>query len=181
MGRLGSALSRSATCAPTQRWQYIVPGFEDGLASWPSSSGYPVRVARDGELVGPGQVLLAPAHQHLGLLAGMSLRVRLRAATVAEVVPSADVLFESAVAPLGARALSILLFGMGSDGTRGLLALSRSGGTTVTQAGATCVVDGMPASARELGASQYELSPREIGDLIARVHQGGALPSPFQQ
>ena len=47
--------------------------------------------------------------------------------------PSVDILFESAACVMGARAIGVLLTGMGAAGARGLLALRSSGAHTIAQ------------------------------------------------
>ena len=79
-------------------------------------------------------------------------------------------MFESSAASFRERAVGVLLTGMGEDGTRGLLSLRKQGALTITQSGETCVVDGMPAAARALGASQLELTPTGIVELLRSLH-----------
>lgn len=68
--------------------------------------------------------------------------------------PAVDVLFQSAVGAAGARAIGILLTGMGKDGANGLLALREAGARTLAQDEDTCVVFGMPRAAIALGAAE---------------------------
>lgn len=82
--------------------------------------------------------------------------------------PSVDVMFESAALAAGARAVGILLTGMGQDGANGLLKMRQRGAYTIGQDQESCVVYGMPAVAFELGAVQKQLPVDQIGgDVLA--------------
>ncbi|MEO0946183.1 MAG: CheB methylesterase domain-containing protein, partial [Pseudomonadota bacterium] len=80
-------------------------------------------------------------------------------------IPSVDVLFSSAVA-LGSRVVGVMLTGMGSDGAEAMLRMREAGAHTIVQDSASCVVDGMPRSARTIGAA-VEVTPlQKIGRKI---------------
>lgn len=146
--------------------QHIVPGFEEGLAHWLSRSGHDVRLARNEEVTSAGRIYVARADKHL-VLNGFELMFRTPMGK--RVVPSADVLFDSAARTLGHRCAAFLLTGMGDDGGQGLLALKQQGALTVTQSAATCTIDGMPKAARTLDASLLDLSPTRIVELLKRL------------
>ncbi|HWU96675.1 MAG TPA: CheB methylesterase domain-containing protein, partial [Sphingomonas sp.] len=114
--------------------------------------------ATDGAPVLPGTVYIAPGGaRHMELLGGVRGHIRLRDGDpVSGHRPSVDTLFRS-VAPLGAAAVGVILTGMGSDGAQGLLAMRQAGARTLGQSRETCVVWGMPRSAKELGAVEHEV------------------------
>lgn len=142
--------------------QHIVPGFEQGLADWLRRTGHDVRVvSADGETLVPGRVFVARADCDLAFVS--TDRLEPRAPSGSGITPSVDVLFHSAARVFGARALPILLTGMGEDGAAGLEALRRAGARTIAQTAESCVVDGMPGAARARGAVVNDLSPVEIG------------------
>jgi two-component system, chemotaxis family, protein-glutamate methylesterase/glutaminase len=152
--------------------QHIVPGFEEGMATWLSDSGHHVRLVIPGERAIPHKVYVARADKHLAM---NGLDLTIRQPVVRQVVPSVDVLFDSAAVTLGNRCAAFLLTGMGEDGRHGLMALKTRGALTVTQSAATCVIDGMPGAARAMGASMLDLSPARMVDLlkqIALMHSG---------
>ncbi|HEX8822023.1 MAG TPA: chemotaxis protein CheB, partial [Archangium sp.] len=62
-----------------------------------------------------------------------------------------------------------LLTGMGEDGARGMLAMRRMGALTVAQDSGSCVVDGMPGTARLLGAASQTLTPSEMFSLMGSL------------
>jgi two-component system chemotaxis response regulator CheB len=134
--------------------QHMPAGFTRSLAERLSSlSVVPVREAEDGEPLGPGAVLIAPAGRH------MKLRRRASAIRVwlddeprsALHRPSADVLMASVAKLYGPKALGVILTGMGSDGVEGLRAIRQAGGKTLAEDEETCVIYGMPKAAVEAG------------------------------
>jgi two-component system chemotaxis response regulator CheB len=134
-----------------------------------SYSPLQVREAQGGETIAPGLVLIAPGGHHLRV----QRRGVLPTAEVADDPPvnrhkpSVDVLFESVAAAAGARALGVLLTGMGSDGAKGLLAMHRAGARTIAQDQASCIVFGMPRAAIAIGAVDRVLTPEAIVGEIA--------------
>lgn len=133
--------------------------------------------AVDGAPLVPGRVYLAPGGvAHLEVLGSGELRCRLRAGDpVSGHRPSVDVLFASVAQAAGARAVGVILTGMGRDGAAGLLALRRTGARTLGQDAATSVVYGMPRAAFELGAVEEQLPLAGIGRRVL------ALTSSHQQ
>lgn len=131
-----------------------------------------VREATDGDLLHPGQAVIAPGgtrHMVLEPHGRNAYRVRLiDGDPVCFSRPSVDVLFESVAQCAGQRAIGAILTGMGRDGARGLLAIRHHGGATFAQDEATSVVYGMPMAARDLGAAR-EVLP--LTDIPARMLQ----------
>ncbi|MFW6033110.1 MAG: chemotaxis-specific protein-glutamate methyltransferase CheB [Phycisphaeraceae bacterium] len=80
--------------------------------------------------------------------------------------PSVDALFDSAGRAAGARALGIVLTGMGSDGLEGGRTLRQAGGTLLAQSEETCVVYGMPKAVTENGLVSASLPPRGIAQAL---------------
>jgi two-component system chemotaxis response regulator CheB len=150
--------------------QHIVSGFEEGFASWLERTGQRAVVATGGQWLERGVVFVSPADRDLVVRGGRLWTQPARGVAL----PSVDVLFESVAAGYGARAVGLLLTGMGEDGARGLLAMRQAGALTVTQDSASCVVDGMPATARALGAARQTLTPSEMASLLATLARSAA-------
>jgi two-component system, chemotaxis family, protein-glutamate methylesterase/glutaminase len=126
-----------------------------------------VREASPGDVLKSGEVVIAPGDRHLALVPGAEQgewRVELYP-DAADAVhrPSVDVLFSSAGVVARDRVVAVLLTGMGRDGARGMLELSRAGAHTIAQDEASCVVYGMPRAAAELGAAGEILALDSIG------------------
>ncbi|MFO8072559.1 MAG: chemotaxis-specific protein-glutamate methyltransferase CheB [Polyangia bacterium] len=151
--------------------QHIAFGFANGMADWLNASvALEVAVARTGDELRPGRVLIAPDDRHLEIKSGD--RVVLRPSQRArEHVPSVDRFFSSLAGAGAERALGVILSGMGGDGARGLGELREAGGITLAQDEQSCVVHGMPGKAVELGAVMQEVSPESLAELLAALGQ----------
>ena len=127
--------------------------------------------AKGGERLEQGTVYIAPGHSHLKIRRGSGCYMTELAKT--ELVnrhrPSVDVLFESAVEVLGAKAVGVILTGMGKDGARGLLKMRQSGARTFGQNKASCVVYGMPREAFEIGAVEIQVSLEDLPERVLSV------------
>jgi two-component system chemotaxis response regulator CheB len=135
-----------------------------------------VKIARDGESLRPGSVVLAPGHAH-------TVVHRDGDTYVVDLVdgprasghrPSVDVLFRSVAGAAGAAAVGVLLTGMGNDGAAGLLELRNVGAYTIAQDEATCVVYGMPKAAIARGAA-CTVAP--LGQIAKFIIDSGARDS----
>ena len=129
-----------------------------------------VKEAKSGDMVLPGQVLIAPggnAHMQLVQMNG-GYQVVIRTGTkVNGHCPSVDVLFHSVAKVAGKNAIGIILTGMGGDGAKGLLAMRQAGARTIGQEESTCVVYGMPKVAYDLGAVEYQ---EKLQDVAKRTY-----------
>lgn len=128
-----------------------------------------VREAADGDVLMPGLALLAPGGRQTVLESKQGgVRVRVVDSEPSQHYrPSVDVSFRSAVPVFGARALAIIMTGMGADGREGVRELRARGARVWTQNEVSCVVYGMPAAVVEAGLSDVELDVNEIGPLLA--------------
>ena len=146
--------------------QHVLAGFADAFADFLRvHSALPVQVVRKPVALASG-VFVAPDDAHL-VARGGGLEP-FTAPPVDGHRPSADVLFESLATVHGARAIGVVLSGMGKDGTRGLEAMRRAGAETFAQ-DASAAIDGMPRSARESGAAARVLPASEIADALVRA------------
>jgi two-component system chemotaxis response regulator CheB len=153
--------------------QHIPRGFTRSLAErLDARSAIPVREARHGDPVAPGQVLLAPAGIHTRIVRGGAGAEISLEEEPSEALhrPSANVLMASAAEVYGALAVGVVLTGMGSDGTEGLRAIRDRGGLTLAEAEETCVIFGMPKAAIEAGVIERTLPlDRIAGEILAAV------------
>lgn len=146
--------------------QHMPPGFTrpfanrlDGLCRLSVSE------AEDGQRLGPGMAVVAPAGMHLRISG--SLVTTLAAEPASRHIPSVDVLFRSAARARPGGVLGVLLTGMGDDGAEGLSQIRAQGGTTIAESEESCAVYGMPRAAVERGAAQYVLPLLEIRRALA--------------
>jgi two-component system, chemotaxis family, protein-glutamate methylesterase/glutaminase len=130
-----------------------------------------VSEAREGDVLRPGRVLLAPAGRHLTFVRdGVDVVAHLddRPAE-SQHRPSVDVLFQSAANVFGARVLGVVMTGMGSDGLLGAAHIKAQGGRIVTEAESSCVVYGMPRAVAEALLSDRSATLDEMADAIVEM------------
>lgn len=145
--------------------QHMPPGFTKAYADRLNGEfDLDIREARTGDVLSPGTVLLAPGGQHMTVQReGSGFAVTCQdGEKVNWHCPSVDVLMHSVAAQAGARALGVMLTGMGSDGAKGMLAMRQAGARTMAQDEATSVVFGMPKVAHELGGAERMLALERI-------------------
>jgi two-component system chemotaxis response regulator CheB len=131
-----------------------------------------VKEAGNGDRVFKGMAFIAPGGKHMLLRADASgywIEIN-DGPSVNRHKPSVDVLFRSVSQTAGKYALGIICTGMGNDGAAGLLEIHQTGGHTIAQDEASCVVFGMPNEAIKIGAAEIVMNVREIIDFIKRYN-----------
>jgi two-component system chemotaxis response regulator CheB len=127
-----------------------------------------IREAEDGLLACHGMAYIAPGGRHLSLARRMGSYV-LRVTDEPPVNrhrPSVDPLFRSIARVAGARAIGVMLTGMGGDGAEAMLEMKKAGSHTIAQDEASSVVFGMPRQAIALGGVREVLG---LGEMAARL------------
>lgn len=139
-----------------------------------------VKEAEDGEKVEAGCAYVAPGHSHLLVRRrnGAYYCELSRAEPINRHRPAVDALFHSAARNVGARAIGVILTGMGKDGAEGLLAMKAAGAYTVAQDQHSSVVWGMPREAVAIGAAHAVIPLREIGAHIVEKLRQSATAGP---
>ena len=109
--------------------------------------------ARDGDVMAPGRVLIAPGGHNLRFRRrGADVRVEVvEPETGQRYVPSVDVMFRSAAEVFGPHLLGVVLTGMGNDGAQGVVRVKEQGGKVIAEAEESSVVFGMPKEAIATG------------------------------
>lgn len=131
--------------------QHIAAGFAQGLAEWlTSTTKREVRLASDGERFVNNMVYIAPDDRHLEV--SRDRLVVTASPPVEGFRPSGTRLFSSLAAVFGARAVGVIMTGMGHDGVAGLLEMRDAGSAVLAQDEASCDIFGMPGAAVEAGA-----------------------------
>ena len=158
--------------------QHVDERFATGMAGWlGQQSALPVRLAKDGDCLSPGTVLLAGTSDHLTLKASDQLGYTPEPRDYAY-RPSVDVFFQSAVQLWPGKAIGVLLTGMGADGALGLKALRAKGHHTIAQDKDSSAVYGMPKAAAAADAA-VEILPLKciapkLVDCLAAAAKTGA-------
>ena len=142
--------------------QHMPAGFTGPFAERLSRlSRLQVSEAVEGDRLQSGRVLVAPAGRHLRITRRLTVALEPEPAD-AKHIPSVDVTMNSADRARPGRVLGILLTGMGQDGAEGMATIRASGGFTIGESEATCVVYGMPRAAEMRGAVECMLPLPEI-------------------
>ena len=135
-----------------------------------------IKEAKEGDEVEKGRVLICPGGFHM-LLRKKGHKV---VATIKEpkdtdkYVPSVDMMMSSAAEVFGPKTMGIVLTGMGSDGSAGMLEIKRRGGYTIAESEDTAVVFGMPSEVIKAGAAGRVLPISEIaGEIMKLVNESG--------
>ncbi len=152
--------------------QHMPAGFTGEFAkSLDKISPLTIAEAKDGDILKPGKVFIAPGNFHIEVekrkLAGV-VTVNSNPPLNGH-RPSADILFASVARHFGSSALAVIMTGMGKDGAREIGAVYKAGGITMAQDRQTCVVYGMPKVAVENGFINHICSLSEIGREIGRI------------
>lgn len=127
-----------------------------------------VRYPKAGERLRHGEVLVAPANEHLAL--DESGRVQLNAVPGnSPYNPSIDQLVRDAADRFGDHATLILFSGMGADAVEGGRYLTGKGGQVWAQDRASCVIATMIDSARQQGLLRFEGSPVQLAERVLEL------------
>ncbi|WP_445488220.1 protein-glutamate methylesterase/protein-glutamine glutaminase [Niallia sp. 03133] len=131
--------------------QHMPPNFTKSLANrLDSLSSIKVKEAADGELIQKGVAYIAPGGFHFKVKAiGKNIAVQLdQSKPVNGHRPSVDVLFQSVSLVQDYAKIVVIMTGMGSDGTNGLVELVQSSEIkAIAESQKTSIVFGMPKAA----------------------------------
>ena len=121
-----------------------------------------------------GRIYVAPGGRHMGLVAGPGgPTIRLTDGPPVNFCrPAVDVLFKDAAVVFGAATATVILTGMGSDGTNGARALTEAGGPVLAQDEATSTVWGMPGSVARAGLAEAVLPLPELATALRALITG---------
>src|SRR5213080_4075290 len=132
----------------------------------------PVQEAEDGNHLLSGRVFIAPPNRHL--LVNSDATISLSQSELVHFVrPSADLLFESVAASFKDRAIAVVLTGTGSDGSMGVGAIKKMGGTVIAQDERSSEFSGMPSAAIHTGQSDFILPLEEIPSALVTLIMKG--------
>jgi len=131
-----------------------------------------VKQAEEGESMQPATVYIAPPDRHLLVNSDGSLALS-QSELVHFVRPSADLLFESVAASHKEHAIAVVLTGTGSDGSMGVQAIKKMGGTVICQDVDTAEFSGMPLAAMQSKCVDFSLPLEEIAAALVTLVMKG--------
>jgi two-component system chemotaxis response regulator CheB len=152
--------------------QHMPPMFTAMLAERLDGGPGPMHCieATTGAALQPGTAVLAPGGRHLAIERGINQGFVVRLTDTPpenSCRPAADVMLRTA-AQAGARVLSVVMTGMGSDGAHGCQFVHEAGGTLLVQDQPSSVVWGMPGAVAGTGLP-HEVLP--LDQIAARIEQ----------
>ena len=131
--------------------QHMPPGFTKSLANrLDSLSQIRVKEAEDGEILQKGTAYIAPGGFHLKIKSlGTALAITLSQSPPRNGHrPSVDVMFESISTIKNYSKIAVIMTGMGSDGSKGLVEMKKNGIVkAIAESQDTSIVFGMPKAA----------------------------------
>lgn len=146
--------------------QHMATGFLQAFVEWlAQTTGFPTRLAHQGEPLLPGQAYVAPEGHHMKIEAGGKIAL-LNSEAVNGHLPSVSTLFRSVADHYGNKAAGLLLTGMGKDGAEELKLMKEKGALTLVQDKESSVVFGMPGEAVNLGAATAVLPPEKMAAVL---------------
>jgi two-component system chemotaxis response regulator CheB len=137
--------------------QHMPAGFTEAFAgSLDRICPLAVSEAKEGDIIKPGRVLIAPGDYHMEVeKKPLASVIRLsKSETVNGHRPSVDVLFSSIAKHYSNKALAVIMTGMGRDGAKEIGTIFIEGGRTIAQDETSSIVFGMPHAAIESGVIQ---------------------------
>ena len=140
------------------------------------ATGWPCSEGKDGDVVTPGRIHLAPGDYHKLIEKSNGQRVvRLNQDPPENFCrPAVDVMLRSLVPAYDSRILTVILTGMGNDGLKEGEQVVEAGGTLIAQDEATSVVWGMPGAVATADLCRTVLPLGELGAYVMKFVGGSA-------
>jgi two-component system chemotaxis response regulator CheB len=155
--------------APVLAVQHLPSGLVGPLAGRLDALGaMPVREARPGDRVRPGEALFAPYGCHMTVRENGLLQFDYQP-VLNGARPAADRLFESGANAFDERCVAVVLSGAGFDGADGAMAIRRAGGTVLVESEATATSFDLPSAVIANGAADRAVPIDAMGRAIAEA------------
>ncbi len=154
--------------------QHMPPMFTASLAnSLNNKSPLAVKEAQDGDTLAAGTIYIAPGGRQMKIVAGsdgISRKIKITDDPPENSCkPSVDYLFRSIARHYVGRSTAVIMTGMGSDGSKGLVRIKENGGIIIAQDEASCTVFGMPKQPIENGLADVIAPLDRIADEIVKT------------
>lgn len=153
--------------------QHMPPVFTNSLAKrLDSISNIKVKEAEHNERIRPGVVYIAPGNHHMCLdAAGKTIELN-QEPTIWGVRPAVDITLASAIKAYKNKVISVIMTGMGHDGSHGAKALKKAGGFCIAQDEETSTVYGMPKTVIDAGNANVVVSLYDIAkNIVDKIYE----------
>lgn len=160
-------------CPPVAIVQHMPEGFTRAFAERLNKEcAIEIGEAKNGDRLRNGQALIAPGNHHMLVnRQGEEFVIQIMdGPLVSRHRPSVDVLFRSVAISAGAKAVGVIMTGMGDDGAESMREMKEAGAATIAQDEASCVVFGMPREAIARGAVDAVMPLEQIARAVANLH-----------
>lgn len=131
-----------------------------------------VKQAEENDRPEAGTVYVASPNRHLLVNPDRTLTLS-QSEMVHFLRPSGDLLFESVAATYRTGAIAVILSGTGTDGTMGIRAVKKMGGTVIVQDHESAQFSGMPDAAMQTGLADFILPLKEIPSSLIKLVTNG--------
>lgn len=149
--------------------QHMPPSFTGMLAKRLDSMSYiQVKEAEENDFLEAGKALLAPGNFHMGIKVGNKVGLY-QTKHICGVRPAVDFTLMSASDVFKEDVISVILTGMGHDGTNGTSYVKRQGGYCIAEDKSTSVIYGMPKSVIEKNLANQICPVHEVADAIVKA------------
>lgn len=153
--------------------QHMPSGFTKSLAKRLNAlCNVLVKEAEDDEIIKQGYAYIAPGDFHMEVRRTSDdiLKIKLtKEAPAGGHRPSVDVMMDSIAATGFSSVIGVIMTGMGSDGSKGIVNIKKSNkGIIISQDEKSCVVYGMPKSAVNTGVVDAVVPLEEIAEVIIK-------------
>jgi two-component system CheB/CheR fusion protein len=150
--------------------QHLSPQHESALPSLLASrTTMPIVQVTEGLAIESRRIYVIPPNVQMDIANGV-LHLLPRPYDRSQFTPI-DFFFRSLARWAQSRSIGVILSGTASDGTSGIRDIKAAGGITIAQSPQTAKYDGMPRSAIATGMIDLVLSPQEIADHLAHIHE----------
>jgi len=135
------------------------------------SSNIPASEAKDGDIIVPGHIYVAPGDHHMVVERGATGNVIKINTDPPENFcrPAVDPMLRSMAKIYGSRMLVVILTGMGADGQKGAAVAVEAGASVIAQDEASSVVWGMPGAVATTGLCSAVLPLPEIAPYVRKL------------
>lgn len=150
--------------------QHMSRGFIAGLGEWLNgTSSLKVDVAKAGDVLKNGLILLAPDCYHINIDKDAQIVLKEETSKDCFHIPSIDSMMRSVASAFGEDVIGVLMTGMGQDGVEGMRAIKKAGGITIAQDETSSVVFGMNKVAIDAGLIDEVLPLKRIASRLTEL------------